>query len=417
MDSENQQIQTLPELQHFLAGYTDRDNLKTILDELYKKILGDPLPDEHFNTFRDLENIIRLLKDKNDQSFRDLQSEIDATQRGVGLELNGNYSPDAYTHYLKEATSVMNALRTLDQLIYEAMTNVNLEGVDTNTVDIDVVPLRDKTTVSAKVKLASRSDNQIVVEQDGIFHSVDFNYESGRLDLIVNGSIIKYFDLGISGIVSNGYYDSGTEELVIVLSLKGGEESTLRIPVHSLIEEWEIINDADHAVLLERTRNVSGKDTLAADVKISTNTKNILVKDASGKLLVKGTADNISMNSGETVEQAVKDLNSNMSEYSSSINSLRDSVRDCQQECKSNSEKVGKLEGTVGDLSEEFNEHKVQVEKDKAEINKSITELSGKVEANTSGLASAKESIKNLTEATAAETLRATQEEDKLRDA
>lgn len=565
VDSENTEIQTLPELQKFLAGYTDRDNLKTLLEDLYNKIQGNPIPDEHFNTFRDIENAIKILIEKTQLKDRELQQELDTTQRGVGLEPNGNYSPDAYTYYLREATSVMNALRTLDALLYEVKTTTNLTPEDTETIDMTIRPYRDETVVSAKVKLSSKTGNQIIVEQDGIYHNVDFSYENGRLDVIVNGSIVKYFDLGLSGLVSDGYYDSNTENIVILLSLPGGETSKLTIPASELIEEWEILNKPESAVELHKDRNVAGKDTLSADIRISTDPKNILEKK-NGQLLVKGTADNIRLNSGETVESKLGEISSNLGEYSNNINQLRDFLRDetnrakeaekalqdsiteethnretadqdlqnkidnlsdkvstnesnitglqsqvsnlsesltneihnrelseqelqnqitsisdkvstnetniaALQEQSSNletklseeinraekaehavedlviaeqnraigveqglqtsidhineilslsddtlAEKVAQVESNLSELSKDYNEHKVQVEKDKSDITNSITELSGKVDSNSTSVDELKQSVKNLTEATATETLRATEVEKDLKN-
>lgn len=390
VDAENPEISTLPELQKFLAGYTDRDNLKTLLENLYNKILGNPTPDEHFNTLRDLENAIKILIDKTSLRDRDIQAELDNTQRGVGLEPNGNYSPDAYTHYLREATSVMNALRTLDALLYDVITNTNIIAEDTETVDMSVSPYRNETVISAKVKTSSKSGNQIIIESDGIYHNIDFEYVNGRLDILVNGSIVKYFDLGLSGLVSDGYYDTNTENIVIVLSLPGGERKELKVPAGALIEEWEVLNSDDSPIILHKDRNVSGKDTLSANVKISTNNRNIL-QNKNGQLFVKGTADNIKLNSGETVESKLEDIVSNLNDYSSNINSLRDQLREEVNRAKSseqelsnkvdtNKASIDNIDTQVSELSKDYNEHKVQVEKDKADLQNQYNLLNQTVE-------------------------------------
>ena len=430
VDKEDPTISTLPEIQHFLAGYTDSDNLHTILHKLVHSILGDPLPSEGFNTLRDLEDKIKQLKSKVKQEVKDLQDEIDETQKGVGLDSSGRFSPDAYTHYLKESTSVMNALRTLDSLLYNVITTTNLTPEDTESVDLTIKPYRDETVISAKVKLSSKSGNQIVIQQDGLYHNIDFDYTEGRLNVLVNGAIVKYFDLGLSGLVSDGYYDTNTEQIVIVLSLPGGEKQEVKIPAGSLIEEWEILNNISSAVVLHKDRSVSGKDTLSADVKISNNTKNILVKQ-DGQLLVDGSASNIRMSNGYTVESSINDIKDNLSEYSSNINQLRDSLKDeinraedaekalqesieeveqsvveCKQECSENIQNVtnqidktlesmDNLFGVVSDLQKTHYEFEVKVQNDQAEQNNKITELGVKVDSETTRATQAEQNLQN----------------------
>lgn len=389
VDSSNHEIQTLPELQKFLAGFHDHHNLHMVLEHMYKHILGGA--SEDYNTLKDLETAIKALEERTNLKVTGLQEELDRAEKGVGLEPNGNFSPDAYTYYLKEATSVMNALRILDALLYKTITTTNLDPKDTETIDMRIEAYADRTAISGQVKIASKSGNQIVIESDGIYHSVDFDYKNGRLDLIINGNIVRQFDLGLSGLVSSGRYDSETEEIVITLNTPDGA-AEIRIPAHNLIEEWEVANNEADAVLLTKTRSIAGKDTLSATVKIAINNKNILQKTAAGELFVKGTADNIRMNSGITVEAAINSLNDNIGDYQKDIDSARDAVRDesdrakdaekkleesiqaCKSECQQTKSKVSALELEVDSLTNDLNDHKAQAEKERQGLVAAIEE-------------------------------------------
>lgn len=115
---------------------TNADNFKDIL----KNLVGTDQDDiiEYLKTLpitnlTDLINTVQSLLDNsiNSQEFlEELQAEmryalsnvwdeLNKTQAGVGLDSSGLYSPDQETNYLRNATSVMNALRILDSLIYK----------------------------------------------------------------------------------------------------------------------------------------------------------------------------------------------------------------------------------------------------------------------------------------------------------
>lgn len=138
---------------------TNADNFKDIL----KNLVGTDQDDiiEYLKTLpitnlTDLINIVQSLLDNsiNSQEFlEELQAEmrhalsnvwdeLNKTQEGVGLDSSGLYSPDQETNYLRNATSVMNALRILDSLIYK-MAQVNVytsKGSVDNLEELKALP-------------------------------------------------------------------------------------------------------------------------------------------------------------------------------------------------------------------------------------------------------------------------------------
>lgn len=312
-------IDTFKELQAFLDGYTDQDTLKQILADLVSDIYGDPIPSKEFRTLRGIEDFVRTFKAESENTDANLQTEINQTQIGIGLDSDGKYSADQETTYLKNATSVMNALRILDSLINDAINNTNIQVADTNTVDLTLDKQTASTTISGKVRLSSLSGNGIVAKEDGLYYNLQGDIDKGILTLKVNDNIVFQKSLGVSSVISKAYYDTDNEQLVFECTLNDGTTNTINIPVGSLIDEWEPDNSGPtNVVELNKTRVVDGLDKLTGDVRLSSNTDNILVKDVN-TLLVKGTSDNIKHTDGRKVSVILDSLSTNTDSLSSQL--------------------------------------------------------------------------------------------------
>ena len=97
---------------------------------------------------------------------------------------------------------------------------------------------------------------------------------------------------GASRLLDTSYYDPSTEDLVLIFKTANDTNHEVRIPAGDLIEEWEVVNPADSAVTLTKTRNIQGRDTLSADVKISSKNNNSLQRESDG-LYAKQTETNL----------------------------------------------------------------------------------------------------------------------------
>jgi len=213
----------------------------------------------------------------------------------------------------------MNALKTLDALIYTAIQEYVLEASNKDIVPLEVVKTSNGYTIGAKLSLSNTTGNQLLKKDDGLYYSTTLDYSKGVITLKVNDNIIAQYDLNISSVVKDAYYSSDTEELVLTFNTADGTGQTIRIPVAALITEWEVDNSGPSKVVeLTRTRSVSGSDTLSGDVRISTNTDNILEKDGN-TLLVKGTSDNLTHN-GQSLETYLTNLESTANTLSTNLN-------------------------------------------------------------------------------------------------
>lgn len=307
LDSETSKINTLPELQNFLEGYTDSDKLSVLLYDLWNKIEGEILPSDDFQTLRGIEQFVRTLDQWVKDRTNNLQTELDQTQVGVGLSGDGSYSADKETYYLQDATSVMNALKILDSLMKEAISGITINVENKDVVDLSVRKELEGYIISAFLKLSNALGNDLIKKDDGLFINIESEYDSGTLTLKINGNVVAQHILGFSALVDSAKYDPEQEAIVIVFKLLSGDKQTVVIPIGTLIREWIVDNEhPDRVVELYKEDVVDGPDKLSGDIRLSTKQHNILVKDGN-TLLVEGTTTNI-VHGEQQLSEVIKDL-------------------------------------------------------------------------------------------------------------
>lgn len=307
VDNTTSQIDTLPELQSFLEGYTDTDKLRQVLTNLQADIMGNPIPSENFRTLRAIEDFVRILQSTSENKDNNIQSELDNTQIGIGLSGDGSYNPDAETHYLKDATSVMNALKVLDSLMYQALSNMSIQANNTDVVDLAVRKESDGYVIGAELNLSNVAGNDLLKKEDGLYFNVKSTYNNGTLSLYVNDKLISQHILSFSSIVESAHYDPSSESIIIVFKLLSGESQTITVPVGTLIRELVVDNDQPNKVVeLTRETVVDGPDKLSADVRLNNSRHNILQK-VGNTLTVEGTTSNLTHR-----DQNLEDLITNL---------------------------------------------------------------------------------------------------------
>lgn len=161
--------------------------------------------------------------------------------------------------------------------------------------------------------VSTHDGNIIYRKEDGIFANVELEYITAR-NVLKFTKTNKDGDVDIQELTLNNitflekiYYDSLTEELVILYKDATGDPKELRVPVSSLFEEWEVDNTNHTVTLTKSEHQTAGKDKLSADVNIASTADNIL-RVVNHGLHVKGTSDNIKHN-GSTVKDALDLLN------------------------------------------------------------------------------------------------------------
>ena len=280
---------------------TEEENILEYLKSLDYNNLSDisNLLHKFFDTVDDSDSQINTLPELQ-KFLRNLQTELDQTQVGVGLSKDGSFSPDQETNYLKSTTSIMDALKTLDGLIAKALKTSKLVPIETNTVSITVGEDVNNSNISANAKVSNGSD--IIVNNDGLYTKLSTEYENGILTIKVNGSIRSQHNLAISSIIDNAYYDQDTKSLVF--NFKNSQE--VIIPIDNLIGEWVVDNPDDKVVELSREKVASGTDKLSADVRLGSQNYNIL-KKVGNSLSVDGRSSSIT-HDGQPLSEVLKDI-------------------------------------------------------------------------------------------------------------
>lgn len=381
VDETSNQINTLPELKFFLEGYNDKQKLRQVLLDLQADILGSPIPSQDFRTLRAIEDFVRILKADSESADRNLQSELNQTQVGVGLNSDGSYSADQETYYLKDATSIMNALKILDSLMYEAISGITIEPENNDVVDLAVRKELEGYIVSAKLKLSNQLGNDLIKKDDGLYFNIDSTYKDGKLSILVNGKVVAQHILGFSSLVDTAKYDSAQEAIVIVFKLLSGDKQTITIPVGALIREWEVDNAQPGKVVeLTRTVVVDGQDTLSADVRLWADKNNIL-KKYGNTLGVDGTSENLTHN-GETLKVFLETLKNTVLANNTTLNNKIDS------EIERATAKEAQIEQSVSQARTDFNTALEDVRDD-------ITEANGAIKNETNRATAAENSLKS----------------------
>lgn len=389
--------------------FTDTDTAVTFkqhLEDLWTKIEGTPLPDEDYRTFRDIQNHLVRTNNKIDQT----QEEVDSIETAVGLDGHGGFSPDQETTYLKEATSVMNALKILDGLIDKAIKNLALQAKDTKTIDLEIHKYEDYNDIEGHIKLSNENnDNILVVKEDGVYSNVDLDFKDGTLSLKVNGEVRKSLSIGLDAIVDTARYDTDREAIIINFKTSKGDQEVV-ISAKDLISEWVVDNNNTGVVVLTRKRvEGGGPDTLSADVRIYEKDDNILTKQENA-LYVKGTADNIT-HDGKKLDVVLDELTKKADETSDKLaNEINRSTKLDDQHTKdiadlkdNDATQDTNIEGLKNDLNTETNERKLA----DTEITNNLTNETNR----------AKDAEAKLEEKITAEKERATAEEEELQKA
>lgn len=154
-------IDTLYKLVEFTKGYTTSDTLQALLDKLWNKIEGDTLPSEQFRTLRGIEDWLIKYKTENAAKQAQLLEEINNAE-------DGTFSADASTNYLKDATSVMNALCILDTKLHDFISQNTLEVQQSDPiVKLKLTQGKNSQIIDAIMNLSLEAGNSLERKMTG----------------------------------------------------------------------------------------------------------------------------------------------------------------------------------------------------------------------------------------------------------
>lgn len=288
----------------------------------------------------------------------------------------------------------------LDEKLEAAIKSLTLIPLESETLKLQSEKTDDGTILSGDVKIADYrivsgrvNENIIQTEGDkGLYAFVDMDYdpETFVITFNVNG-VTKEFQLPVDQHVVRGWYDPREESIFLKLA----DDSQVKILVTKLIEEWTVlpdgqtINDYDVSgttvnftpIVFAKT-HVGSKatehegiyewqDVLEADVRVADHiTDNIIHKDKTGRYLyVKGTADNILYKDGQTVKDALDNVDCKVSTSAGNLIYKRPdgifAAAMLDYDAATNKIKYKYSDGNVGEIKEvEFQLNSVKVLED-----------------------------------------------------
>ena len=226
-----------------------------------------------YNTLKKIEDLMK----GQDTKISGLQTELDATQVGAGLEDGGSYSADASTKYISGATSLKDADSKLDAAIKAVEENATKvaagDGISVSEAD-------HTATVSVKVDVA---DKVLTVGEDGIKANLSLKYiqrittgetAPAKLQLIGKDSTV-ITDLDVSDFVMDGMLSNAElqgDELVLTFNTDAGSK-VLRVNLSKYIDVYTAGNGIEvtgKSISVKRDASSESFLTVGADgVKLS----------------------------------------------------------------------------------------------------------------------------------------------------
>lgn len=279
-----------------------------------------------------------------------------------GLSTSKANASDVYTKDQIEAKGYLTEHQDISSLATKAdVESVKFIPVESSTVKTVLKQTGSVKELESNVKISDSNNNIIKFNNNGIYANVSYNSATNTLTFNSGESAIV-IKLSDHSLVSEGYYDSSTKSIILILDKEGGSERIV-IPVGDLVNTWEPDN-TDSVITLDKTPNAKGIDILTARLNISTVSTNALNVDEKNALYVPNMADFYTASYGD---------------------STRISVQEAIGKLKEKTDKVDGIESDINQLKIDVNENKNNI----TNLNTQLTILNSVVNIN-------KETIKTL---------------------
>lgn len=210
-------------------------------------------------------------------------TEHDGRLNAIDDEIGDGFGPRA---------TIKDAIDSLSANTLASLKHVKNEDKSIDVVEKDGVEGKEAVI---KVNLSGNEPyNTLRLERDGLYNFIDLNYDPDTNKLTLTRSdnrstenVSKELQLNSVSFIDDITYDPTTETLIITYHT-GAEEKKVEINLGQIFQEWEVYNDPDSAVKLNRQRVIDGKDKLSSEVIISTSHTDNILKNEHGALYVSG---------------------------------------------------------------------------------------------------------------------------------
>ena len=374
------------------ASEATKSEIKRVEDALNAEIQRSSNKDTEIEaTVNTVNANLTLETERAKEAEAELKANVEANKVKIeSVETNLTNKIDSAVSNLPQMSADIENLKAEDKRLV-------IVPQESNTVKLTASKTDNGTVLSGEVKLRTDSENIIISNGNGIYAKVRLSYNKAEnaIALMVNDNVADYYELSDHSLVENGYYDSNTQEIVLIIKKDGGATEEIRIPVANIINEWKVDNGANNPIYLSKTTGSDGIDILKAELEISNEAHNAILNQ-NGTLYVSNQAKDLTALWGgdeitiqkaieniktqtdkvESISNDVDNLKSDMSQVKNDITNLKGDVTNLETKVEQNTQDININKGSISNLTQQFESLSSQV----TNLSNSFNELSAKVE-------------------------------------
>ena len=270
---------------------------------------------------------------------------------------------------------------------------VNIQGVNTDTLETVVTTVPNGKQISGNVKRSS--DGSIIVSGGGLSADIEVSVNIATNTLTFRkGNSTHEFNLPGASLFERAEYDDVNEQLLIYLT----DGSIVPIPVRAIIHTWTTDN-TNTALRLTKTVVTGGDDKLKAEIKLRSS-DNLISGSESELYVSRSEVDNMiltqvnvekerAMTAETNTQTQVTTLNTQVSEQGVNLRDLTERVNSEIQRAQSVENTIDTIAREAKTLAEDANASATTalseialITDDLTEAETTLSDLSAEVEAN-----------------------------------
>lgn len=272
-------------------------------------------------------------------------------------------------------------------------TEVNIQGLNTDTLETVVTTVPNGKQISGNVKRSS--DGSIIVSGGGLSADIEVSVNVATNTLTFRkGNSTHEFNLPGASLFERAEYNDVDEQLLIYLT----DGSVVPIPVRAIIHSWTTDN-TNTALRLTKTAVTGGDDKLKAEIKLRSSDN--LISGSENELYVsRSEVDNMiltqvnvekerAMTAETNTQSQVTTLNTQVSEQGVNLRDLTERVNSEIQRAQSVENTIDTIAKAAQTLAEDANASATTalseialITDDLTEAETALSDLSAEVKAN-----------------------------------
>lgn len=272
-------------------------------------------------------------------------------------------------------------------------TEVNIQGLNTDTLETVVTTVPNGKQISGNVKRSS--DGSIIVSGGGLSADIEVSVNIATNTLTFRkGNSTHEFNLPGASLFERAEYNDVDEQLLIYLT----DGSVVPIPVRAIIHSWTTDN-ANTALRLTKTTVTGGDDKLKAEIKLRSS-DNLISGSESELYVSRSEIDNMiltqvnvekerAMTAETNTQSQVTTLNTQVSEQGVNLRDLTERVNSEIQRAQSVENTIDTIAKAAQTLAEDANASATTalseialITDDLTEAETALSDLSAEVKAN-----------------------------------